>query len=177
MPQIAAFDAGLTGFVYDQRVPIALVSVALVVVAAIVAYRLGWFAAARRHPGRTTVVAVAALAFILPTGFYTVSPLFIRSTLMGAGAPLYSELSMEGVTARDKPLVGGGLLFALSITGFFGNVIGGRLMEVSYTAPYIPAAALYAVGTALTWAIWVRLPKRKEAALYQRGFEAVPEAA
>ncbi|HSK48784.1 MAG TPA: hypothetical protein VLA05_12425, partial [Coriobacteriia bacterium] len=129
-----------------------------------------------------TMLQVGAVPLLMAVPYvgglvYGVLLMFTRSTLMGVGAPLYSELSMEGVTARDKPLVGGGLLFALSITGFFGNVIGGRLMEVSYTAPYVPAAALYAVGTALTWAIWVRLPRRREAALYQRGFEAVPEAA
>lgn len=82
MTFIAAFDTGLTGLVYDLRIPIAITTALLAVVAAVVAYRLGWFAAARRHPGRTTVVAVVALAFILPIGFYTVSPLFIRSTLV-----------------------------------------------------------------------------------------------
>ena len=82
MTFIAAFDAGLTGLVYDLRLPIALVSVVLLVVATVVAYRLGWFAAARRHPWRTTIVAVVTLAVVLPIGVYTVSPLFIRSTLV-----------------------------------------------------------------------------------------------
>ena len=82
MTFIAAFDAGLTGLVYDLRLPIAVASLVLLIVAIVVAYRLGWFVAARRHPGRTTIVAVAALAFILPIGFYTISPLFIRSTLI-----------------------------------------------------------------------------------------------
>jgi Electron transfer DM13 len=82
MTFIAAFDAGLTGLVYDLRLPIAIASGFLLIVATVVAYRLGWFAAARRHPGRTTIVAIAALAFILPIGFYTFSPLFIRSTLV-----------------------------------------------------------------------------------------------
>jgi hypothetical protein len=77
-----SFDAGLTGLVYDLRLPIAVASLVMLVVATVVAYRLGWFAAARRHPGRTTIVAGLALAFILPIGFYTVSPLFIRSTLV-----------------------------------------------------------------------------------------------
>ena len=82
MTFIAAFDAGLTGLVYDLRLPIAVASLALLVIGIVVAYRLGWFAAARRHPGRTTVVAAIVLAVVLPVGFYTVSPLFIRSTLI-----------------------------------------------------------------------------------------------
>ena len=82
MPTIAAFDAGLTGLVYDLRLPIAVATVGLLVVATVVAYRLGWFAAARRHPMWTTVLAGAVLAIVLPLGFYTISPLFIRSTLV-----------------------------------------------------------------------------------------------
>ena len=82
MTFVAAFDAGLTGLVYDLRLPIAIASLALLVFAALVAHRLGWFAAARRHPGRATIAAVLTLAFVLPIGFYTLSPLFIRSTLV-----------------------------------------------------------------------------------------------
>ncbi len=82
MTFIAAFDAGLTGLVYDLRLPFAIASLVLLVVAAVVAYRLGWFAAARRHPVRTLVVAGFALVFLLPVGFYTLSPLFVRSTLV-----------------------------------------------------------------------------------------------
>jgi Electron transfer DM13 len=82
MTFIAAFDAGLTGLVYDLRLPIAVTSLLLLVVGIAVAYRLGWFAAARRHPRRTAVVALVALAVVLPIGFYTISPLFIRSTLV-----------------------------------------------------------------------------------------------
>lgn len=82
--------------------------------------------------------------------------LFTRSTLMTLGGPLWSELSMQDVRAQDKPLVAGGLFFALSVAGFLGNVFGGQLMETSYTAPYLPAALLWAVGTGLTWLLWVR---------------------
>lgn len=116
-----------------------------------------------------TLLQLLALPFIAAVPYVGglvggVALLFARSTLMGAGAPLYSELSMESVSAKDKPLVGGGLLFILSVVGFLGNVLGGQLMEVSYSAPYLPAAAFYAFGTVLTYAIWVHLPKRKEIA-------------
>lgn len=82
MTFIAAFDAGLTGLVYDLRLPIAVTTALLAVIVAIVAYRLGWFAAARRHPIRAAALAVVVLVAALPIGFYTISPLFIRSTLV-----------------------------------------------------------------------------------------------
>ncbi len=78
MTFIAAFDAGLTGLVYDLRLPIAVTTALLAVIVAIVAYRLGWFAAARRHPARAAALAVVVLVAALPLGFYTISPLFIR---------------------------------------------------------------------------------------------------
>lgn len=81
---------------------------------------------------------------------------FSRSALMGIGGPLWNELSMHDVRAKDKPLVAGGLFFALSMAGFVGNVAGGWLMEQSYTAPYLPAAGAWAVGAGLTWLLWVR---------------------
>lgn len=116
-----------------------------------------------------TLFQLLALPFLVAVPYVGgllggVALLFARSSLMGAGAPLYSELSMERVPAADKPLVGGGLLFILSVVGFGGNVLGGRLMELSYTAPYLPAAAFYAAGTLLTYVVWVQMPKRKMAA-------------
>ena len=82
MPFIVAFDAGLAGLVYDLRLPIAIATGLVVVIGVIVAHRLGWFATARRHPGRTAVLAVVGALVMLPVAFYTISPLFIRSTLV-----------------------------------------------------------------------------------------------
>jgi MFS family permease len=129
-----------------------------------------------------TLLQVLAIPFLMLVpyvgGLLTgVLLLFTRSTLMGAGAPLYSELSMESVRAQDKPLVGGGLLFVLSVVTFAGNTIGGRLMEISYTAPYLPAALVYALGTAVTWVIWVYMPRRKEARATQPALQPAHEAA
>lgn len=120
-----------------------------------------------RKLGRSVSVLILQLAalpmlFAVPAiGSLTfgVVVLLTRATLMNVGGPLWGQSSMEGVKAADKPFVAGGLLFVLSLTSFFGNVGGGRLMEVSYTAPYVPAALLWAVGTALTWLLWVRPEK------------------
>lgn len=129
-----------------------------------------------------TLLQLMALPFLIAVPYVGgllggVALLFARSTLMGAGGPLYSELSMEGVSPQDKPLVGGGLLFILSVVGFIGNVVGGRLMEGSYTAPYLPAAVFYAAGSVLTYALWVHLPKRRLAAEAQLEHEHAYEQA
>ena len=67
---------------YPLRVPIAIGLLAAFVVAAYVARRRGWFAAARRHPARTTILAIAVLAIGVPVGWYLGSPLFIRTALV-----------------------------------------------------------------------------------------------
>jgi len=66
---------------YPNRVPIAIGFAVLLVVGLVVARRRGWFAAARRHPGRTGALVVLALAIGLPSGWYLGSPLFIRTSL------------------------------------------------------------------------------------------------
>jgi hypothetical protein len=67
---------------YPWRVPIAIGLVVAFVVLVVVAQRRGWFAAARRHPGRTTALVLVVLAVGLPVGWYLGSPLFIRTSLI-----------------------------------------------------------------------------------------------
>lgn len=67
---------------YPLRVPIGIGLVLALLLAVYVARRRGWFAAARRHKGRATVLALALLAVGLPTGWYLGSPLFIRTALV-----------------------------------------------------------------------------------------------
>ena len=69
---------------YENRIAVAIVSVALAVVVVLVARRLGWFAAARRHPGRTAGFVAVALVVLLPTAWYLGSPIFIRTSLVEA---------------------------------------------------------------------------------------------
>ena len=86
-------------FLYDQRVPIAILSVVAVVVAAVVAWRLGWFAAARRHPGRTGVVVAIAAAVGLPLMWYLASPIWIRTSLVEAGPTAAPQTAAPSVSA------------------------------------------------------------------------------
>ena len=68
--------------IYPLRVPIAIALGVGLVGLIITARRRGWFAAARRHPGRTTALVAVVLAIGLPVGWYLASPLFIRTELI-----------------------------------------------------------------------------------------------
>jgi hypothetical protein len=79
---------------YPLRGPISIGLVVGVAALVLVARRRGWFAAARRHPGRTTALVAIVLAIGLPLGWYLASPLFIRSELI--------EPAPVGGTARSS---------------------------------------------------------------------------
>ena len=70
---------------YEYRIPVAIASIVLAILVVVVAQRLGWLAAARRHPRRTGSIAIAALLVALPMGWYLGSPIFIRTSLVEAG--------------------------------------------------------------------------------------------
>ncbi len=70
------------GALYTFRIPIALGSVVAVIGAALLAWRMGWLGAARRHPGRSGVVLAVALVIGLPLTWYLASPIFVRSELV-----------------------------------------------------------------------------------------------
>jgi hypothetical protein len=95
MPSIGDLANDLAAALYEVRIPVAIGSVVAAVLAFIVVRQLGWFAAARRHPGRTSALVAVTLAVALPVGWYLGSPIFIRTSLVEP-APL----------ARDAPPVG-----------------------------------------------------------------------
>lgn len=70
------------GALYDFRIPVAVGSFAGAIAFVAIAWRRGWIAAARRHPGRSSVVLAAALAVGLPLTWYLASPIFIRTQLI-----------------------------------------------------------------------------------------------
>jgi hypothetical protein len=72
-------------FLYDQRIAIAIGTAVVVVLAALVAWRRGWFAAARRHPIRSGVALALAVAVGAPLTWYLASPIWIRTSLVEAG--------------------------------------------------------------------------------------------
>jgi hypothetical protein len=77
------------------RVPIAIGMVIALVALALVARRRGWLGAARRHPGRTSVLILAVIAVGGPVAWYLGSPLFIETSLV--------EPAPTGVVASPTP--------------------------------------------------------------------------
>lgn len=97
MPSIGDLANDLARTLYELRVPVTIISVAILVGAVVGAARLGWFAAARRHPRRTGVAVAVTLAVVLPVGWYLGSPIFIRTTLVEA-APSVAPVATPAVT-------------------------------------------------------------------------------
>jgi hypothetical protein len=84
MTFIGDLERAFATALYPNRVAIALGLVIVLIVLAVVARRRGWLSAARRHPWRSALLAVALLAVGGPTGWYLGSPLFIRTELTEA---------------------------------------------------------------------------------------------
>ena len=102
-----AFFDGL----YTNRIPIAIGSVVLAVLAVAIAWRAGWFAAARRNPRRSAGLAALGLALALPVTWYLASPIWIRTELVepeaaaevvAVASPRASASSPAGV-ATSRP--------------------------------------------------------------------------
>ncbi len=90
MPSIGDLANDVARGLYEYRIAVAILSIVIVVAAALVAWRLGWLAAARRHPGRAATVMGIALLIALPAGWYLGSPIFIRTSLVEA-PPVVAE--------------------------------------------------------------------------------------
>jgi hypothetical protein len=85
---------------YPYRVPLAIVSVAVVVVILLLAWRRGWFAVARSHPIWTTVVVVGLLVVLVPVTWYLASPLVISTSVVEAAPPTASAPATPIPTAE-----------------------------------------------------------------------------
>jgi hypothetical protein len=94
MPSIGDLANDIARTLYEFRVSVALASVALAILAGIVVYRVGWLAAARRHPRRTGVLVAAVLAVTLPIGWYLGSPIFIRTSLVEAEPTVFEGAAL-----------------------------------------------------------------------------------
>ena len=70
---------------YDRRVEVTIAGAVAAILVGIVAWRLGLFAASRRHPARTGLVIVAVVAVGAPLTWYLASPIWIRTSLVEPG--------------------------------------------------------------------------------------------
>jgi hypothetical protein len=104
MPSIGDIANDVARTLYELRIPVALASLGLAILSVVVAYRFGWFAAARRHPRRTGLIAVLALAVVMPVGWYLGSPIFIRTSLVEA-EPIAAPIATLAPSADGAPTV------------------------------------------------------------------------
>ena len=96
---------------YTNRIAVAVASIVVATVIFVIAWRLGWFATARRHPGRSGLLVALALGVGLPLTWYLASPIWIRSELVEpepaaeVAAPVSAAPSTGpvGATASAKP--------------------------------------------------------------------------
>lgn len=116
-------------------------------------------------------LAVVGFAGTLPLA---IASLWIRGALINMAGPLYNQLALEGVSDQEQPVLSGWMFFGLNMMWFLGNKVGGHLMEVSYTLPYMVAVVLYAFGAITTYVVW-----HKPAPAIARipALRAMPEAA
>lgn len=82
MPSIGDIANDVARTLYEFRIPVAILSIAGAIAFVAIAHRLGWIAAARRHPRRAAALAIAFVAVTGPLAWYLGSPLFIRTTLV-----------------------------------------------------------------------------------------------
>jgi hypothetical protein len=103
MPSIGDLANDVAQALYQQRIAVAILSVVGVVALVLIARRLGWFAAAARHPGRTGLVAIVALVVLAPVTWYLASPIFIRTELVEP-APVGAVTESPSTPPSTAPL-------------------------------------------------------------------------
>ncbi len=105
MTSIGDLANELAKAVYEYRIPFALASVVVAIGLLLLARRLGWLAAARRHPGRTLLGTALALVVLAPVGWYLGSPIFIRTALVEpapvVGLPIITAPSPAGRASTE----------------------------------------------------------------------------
>jgi hypothetical protein len=102
---VGELERAFAAAIYPNRVPIAIAFSITVLLLGILAWRRGWFARIRRHPGRATLVAVLALAIVGPLGWYLASPLFLSTTIDEPPPVAAAEPTPEApVATPSRPL-------------------------------------------------------------------------
>ena len=101
MPFLGDIERFAATSLYPWRLAIAALAILLAVGLLAIAVRRGWLASARRHPGRTGVLAVAAFAVLAPTAWYFGSPLFLRTELQ---EPPPAAVIGSPIPSADEPV-------------------------------------------------------------------------
>jgi hypothetical protein len=78
---IGELERAFAAAIYPNRGPVAIASLAAVVVIALVARRRSWASVVRRNPGRSGAALLLAVALTVSVGWYLASPLFLSTTV------------------------------------------------------------------------------------------------
>ena len=107
MESLADLQRAFFDGLYTNRIPVAVGSIVIAVVVLVIAWRAGWFAAARRHPGRSGVVLAVAVAVGLPLTWYLASPIWVRTELIEpeAAAEVAATVAPSPVGRAPTPLI------------------------------------------------------------------------
>ncbi|MGZ9161027.1 MAG: DM13 domain-containing protein [Candidatus Limnocylindrales bacterium] len=103
MPSIGDLANDVARALYEYRIQVFIGSMVAVLIAIVIARRLGWFAAARRHPRRTVAIAAVLLAVAAPVGWYLGSPIFIRTSLVEAEPAVVAATPSPRPTSTPAP--------------------------------------------------------------------------
>ncbi|HET7472187.1 MAG TPA: DM13 domain-containing protein [Candidatus Limnocylindrales bacterium] len=81
MAWLGDLGSAVLGALYANVALVTVGGILAAIALVLVGRRLGWFAAARRHPRRSIGAVAAALAVALPLGWYLASPLVLSATV------------------------------------------------------------------------------------------------
>ena len=110
MEWIGELERTFATSLYPLRVPIAIGAVIAALAVVLVARRRGWFAAARRHPGRSVAIVIVLAALVGPTAWYLGSPLIIRTALEEPAPTPAATLVPASPAATAAPATAGPLI-------------------------------------------------------------------
>ena len=103
MPSIGELANEIARSLYEFRIPVVVASIVGAVLLVVVAWRLGWFASARRHPGRSGIVLAMALVVGAPLTWYLASPIFIRTALVEPAPVVAAPVVAAAPTPTPSP--------------------------------------------------------------------------
>ena len=155
IPFVALFLRHQLGATVGQ---IGMIQAASSIGMAVAAFGSPWLARKLGHVGAVVAMELLSLPFLvavpLATGLpFAATMLLFRSVLMNMSWPVYNQLSTEGVPSAERPFVVGWVRCGWAVAWLGGSVLGGRLMQYSYTLPWYLTGVLYAIGAIMTFVL------------------------
>ena len=89
---------------YTQRVPLGIALAVVLAVLVLLAWRRGWWRAARRHPGRLAAAGLVAALVVVPAFWYLASPLFLSTEVQEAPVTVAVVAPQAAGPATSSPV-------------------------------------------------------------------------